>query len=412
MKDKTNSNELDFNVDFSSESGGGQVGSIEDFLEDEGVTPDNVGDGDGNNEGGNNIADPENGDEVDNGDEGDGEEDGLDLEILGGLPENNEDGGGDEGNEDGDGEKQDGEGGLSNQDTLNYKSILSNLMKSKILDEIEAFENEEGEIIPFDEVDIDEEMFSNIVKQKIEEVENKAKEGRVSTEGVSDFTQKLIEIEKKGGNVAQALESYQTYKSPLENLDLTKVSDQQAVLAMVYEAKGLKDEEIVKIIKGFEDDGVLEEKALESERLLNSAYEKQLEAINKEAEDREAARQKAIKDYRKDLGEELKQFTLADSYKRKILDLATKPDNNGRFELDSIYSEVRKDPAKAAELVMFLTDKEEYIKQLTEKDKRDDKLNTMKTMKFVKKNKSSDIKIKNQEKGTNDKNFIDLNDLK
>ncbi|MCA9748209.1 MAG: hypothetical protein KC414_03835, partial [Romboutsia sp.] len=295
--------------------------------------------------------------------------------------------------------------------SLNYKNVVSKLVAANILDGIDAFETEEGEQIPFDEAEIDEEMFSEIIKQKIQEVGDKAKEGRVSTDGISEFTQKLIEIEKNGGDVQQALESYQTFKNPLEGLDLSNVSDQQAVLALKYQSKGLEDAEIISIIKKFQDEGTLEDKALEAKTQIETAFNKQLDAINEQAKNRKKQQEEALKLYRDDLGNELKQFELNDSYKKKLLDLATKPDKAGKFELDNLYSELRKDPVKAAELVLFLTNKEEYIKQLTEKDRREDKLGTMKTIKFVKKGKGSDVKIKGQEQRVNNKNFIDLEEI-
>lgn len=401
IKDETNS--FDIEVDFSSEDSKGQIGSIESFLDDEDL-----------------LDNPELKDESKNGygedipidDEGDDtpEEEEDDTPII--DEESSEEGGeeGEEGGED-EGDDTPEEDKSTEESSLNYKSIITKLVESKLWDGIDAFETEEGEQISFEDMDIDEDTFIEIFKQKTQEEKTKALENKVSTDGISDFTQKLIEIEKNGGDVQQALESYQRFKNPIEGLDLSKESDQQAALYLKYQSKGLEDSEIVRIIQGFKSEGVLEEKAVEAKTQIETAFTKQMEAINQQAVERKTQQKEAIKKYRNTLGEELKQFQLNESYKRKLLDLATKEGKDGRFELDNLYSELRKDPAKAAELVLFLTNKEEYLKQVTEVVRRQDKLDTMKTIKLVKKGKSSNVTIKPKEDKSKNKNFIDLEEI-
>lgn len=297
-----------------------------------------------------------------------------------------------------------------NENTLDYKSVISKLVDSKIWQPIEAFEAEDGTEIPFDEVEIDEETFIDIFKQKLDEEKTKLNEGKVSVEGVSEFTKKLIEIEKNGGNVQQALESYQTYKHPLDGLDLSREEDQQAAVYLKFQAAGLKDKEIIDVIKAYKANGELEEKATEAKTELDSAFEQQLTALNQEAIDRKTQQKEALKTYRDGLGDSLKVFEVNDTYRKKLLDIASKEDKNGRFELDNIYSEKRRNPQEAAELVLFLTDKEEYLKQMTEKIRREDKLDTMKRFKLVTKGSKSSIKIDTKE-DNKDRNYLDLKDI-
>ena len=293
---------------------------------------------------------------------------------------------------------------------LDYKSVINKLVDSKLWQPIEGFEAEDGTEIPFDEVDIDEETFIDIFKQKLDEEKTKLNEGKVSVEGVSEFTKKLIEIEKNGGNVQQALESYQMYKHPLDGLDLSREEDQQAAVYLKFQAAGLKDKEIIDVIKAYKSNGELEDKANEAKLELDSAFEQQLSALNQEAIDRKTQQKEALKTYRNDLGENLKTFEVNDTYRRKLLDIASKEDTNGRFELDNIYSEKRRNPKEAAELVLFLTDKEEYIKQVTKEVVRERDLGTMKKLKLVTKGAKSSIKIDTKE-DNKDKNFLDLKDI-
>ena len=291
---------------------------------------------------------------------------------------------------------------------LDYKKVISKLVESKLWEGIEAFETEDGEVA-FEDMNIDEDTFIQIWKQKDAETKSKLTENKVSINDMSDLTKKLIDIDKNGGDVRQALESYDTYKNPLEQLDLTDKSDQQTAIYLKLQAKGLDDKSIVDVIKAYDSSGKLEEKALEAKQDLEVAFESQMEAIKQEGIERDKIQKDALKKYKNDLSNNISKFSLKESYKKKVIDIATKPDENGKFKLDDIYSQIRQDPSKAADLVLFLTDKEEYIKQTIENEKRDINLSTMKKFKLISKGKSN-VKIDVEETNKN-KRFIDIEDV-
>lgn len=298
---------------------------------------------------------------------------------------------------------------IEKEGSSDYKSFISKLIENKVIDDIDVFEVE-GKEITFEDMEIDSDTLMEIFQSSIDEAKEKAKEGRVSTDGVSEFTQKLIEIEKNGGSVKQAIEAYQTYKHPLEGLDMTNESDRQTALVLKYRAKGLEDTEIVSIVQKFEAEGVSEEKAIEAKEELDSAYEKQMTANNEQGIKNVAARKEAIKDYKSKITDSLKGFSLSDSYRKKLVDVATKENKEGQFQLDNMYNEQRKDPNQAADLLLFLSDKEEYVKQVTEKIKREGNLGVMKKIKRIKKGKSS-IVIEAEKASTKEKHFLDVKDI-
>lgn len=90
-----------------------------------------------------------------------------------------------------------------------------------------------------------------------------------------------------------------------------------------------------------------------------------------------------LKNYKKDLRNNLDQFKLNDSVKNKIVTIATKEDDYGRFELDRLYYSFREDPSKAARLALFLLDEEEFVKQVTNDAVQNTKLNSAKKLKVV-----------------------------
>lgn len=271
-----------------------------------------------------------------------------------------------------------------------YKSILKGLMDNKVIDQIEVFELEDGTEVGFDDMDITQEVLAGIITQVIEGKVQQKTEGKVSVDGVSDFTKKLIEIEKAGGNVQEALQTYEKYGAPLENLDMYDKDDQIAVLYMRYRGQNLKDDEISTIISGLEAKGMLEEKAVESKNMIQKALDDEMEAMKAKATERDKQYKEAVKRYRQELLEATSSIPINEAMRRKIVDSATKL-NDGVYELDSAYYDIRNDPKQAAELAMFLLYKDEYIKRLTEDVKKTEAVNTFAKFRLTK--KSSGTKI-------------------
>lgn len=366
-------------MDISSLMGGGN-----DDDEDEEEIIDNDGDGEG---------------EGDQGNDGEGDEG------------NDGDGNGDEGAGQGTDPKKKQKQQSSSTEGLDYKSIINSLVSNKIFEGFDTIETEDGEI-PFDEYDVDEESFVEIIKTKIDEVKEQTNSN--STKGLSDFTKHLLEIEKNGGNISQALQTYQAYQNPLDSFDLEDEIDQQKVIFMKYHnVMGMEKEVAIDLIEGFIAKGKLEDEALKADSEIRGAVSKQLEAINNQAIKDKEKKKENLKIYRDSLRENLNKFDLSDHYKRKILDTATKEDESGNFALDAVYYEMRNNPEKAAELLLFLTDKEEYKKQITKEEVRGTQLDTLKKLKLVTKGgKDSNIKITN--KGTApkvNKDLIDINEI-
>lgn len=272
---------------------------------------------------------------------------------------------------------------------IDYKSVLTKLMSDKVISGIDAVETEDGEIA-FNDLEVDEDTFYNIIHQKIKEDKESSLAGTIKADGVSEFTRKLIEIEKSGGDINQALASYAKYQAPLENLDIVNSEqDQITVIYTKYSAKGLDDADIARMIKGFKSDGLLEEKASEALIDLQRAFSKHMDSIKEQAEQQKLVYAEELKNYRNSLKDQLNAFELNDNFKKKLLDSATKENSQGRFDLDDTYFTLRNNPATAAELILFLTDKNEYIKQVTKNVSREANLSAMKKLKLVKRGNSA-----------------------
>ena len=292
---------------------------------------------------------------------------------------------------------------VSSESSNKYKNILDTLMKSKVIEAFDTIETEDGEI-PLSEYDLDEESFAGIIQAQIENARSEGEKN--TTKNVSDFTKHLIEIEKNGGNVSQALETYNMYQDPLDNLDLSIELDQQKAVFMKYhQLKGMDKETTMDLIESFMNKGKLEEEALKADAEIRGAIDKQMEALNNQAVAQKEEKKKQLKLYRDSLSENLNKFDLNSNVKKKIVDYATKENENGSFELDTLYYNLRNNPETASELALFLIDKDTYKKQVAKEEVRDTQIKTMKRG-----SDSINITPKNPGK-THTGNVIDLSDF-
>nr|DAV67718.1 MAG TPA: hypothetical protein [Caudoviricetes sp.] len=294
-------------------------------------------------------------------------------------------------------------------DSKFYKSIISDLVKEGLWESFDGIEDENGEVIPLDQVNIDKDVFYSIIASKIEEIKSKASENKISVDGVSDFMKRMIELEKKGGNVRQAMETYNALTNPIEALDLEKTEDQRKMVWLRYKLENkLDDQTITDIIVSREMSGKLEETAKQAKSQLEKAAEMQLQNLEQQAKERQQKEREEIKQYRADLSDVLnKEFKLKDSTKTRLLDLATKRDKEGLYGIDYLYHQAMETPEKATKLLLFLTNEEEYNQQISEKKVREGKINTMKSIRLIPKGKGSNLSIPSQNKESEDDKTFD-----
>jgi hypothetical protein len=269
-------------------------------------------------------------------------------------------------------------------ESTNYKTMLSDLIDQGILPAIDAFETEQGDV-PFDEMDIDKETFLALIKQNQQDIKDSFKETSIDVNGISEFTKKLINIEKHGGDVQQALETYQQVKYPMDSIDLNDVRGQKAMCYLRLQAQGIDEKMAKDLIQSFELQGVLEERALESKEQLDHAFTESIARQEELAIKEEQEYKAALKTYRATLDNVFKDQNLPDTHRRKLLDIATKQNERGDFELDTLIENFRKNPIDAADLIMFVTNKDEFIKNKSQSLVKQEHMNTLKKVSIIRK---------------------------
>jgi hypothetical protein len=275
---------------------------------------------------------------------------------------------------------------LENETEANTSILYKDTLKSvfgenlgSLVQEIDGVEQE----IALEDLEVDSELFADILKSKLEEAREEASKNKISSEGISEFTKNLIELDKNGGDVRALLEVKQAYSDPLEGLDVEIVEDQKEILYLRGKAAGQSDKDINLLIEAYEAKGLLESEAIEAEKALRAAIDGKMHQAIEAAKEATKVKEENFKLYKKDLKENLNKFELKDGAKAKLLDVATKPNKDGKYEMDEAYNLWRMTPDKAAELALFLTDKEEYIKQVTKAAVKDKQLEIARKIKIV-----------------------------
>lgn len=299
---------------------------------------------------------------------------------------------------------------LKEENSLNNTVKL--LIEKGIWDNVETVEID-GEQVPLDEVDISPEMFESLAAFQEEMKKERLLENKIEADGISDFTKQLIEIEKKGGNVEEALRMYREVKTPLEQINLETEQGQVQALQLFHQLKGADEETIEAIIEGYKTKGILSDKAEQAGKAIEGAYQQRLDSLAAEAEQAKAKREENLKTYRKDFKQAVKDTfsDLKEATQNKLVDLASKETETG-FEMDKLYNEIRRDPKKAAKLALFLLNEEEFVKNVSKEKVLQEQLKMAKTFKWSKNTGGNTDSLNVRERRKAESDLIDLDMFK
>lgn len=289
------------------------------------------------------------------------------------------------------------------QESEVYKKTLKSMFGNSITHLVQEDEEGNEQEIPIEDVVITEEIFQDIVDSKFSEIKEEASKDKISTKGVSDFTKKLVEIDRNGGDIKELLKVKEDFSDPLENIDITTEEGQIQAIYLRMLAGGQDEDTIRRLIESYRSEGSLEEIGLKAQEELRAAIDQQLEKARQEAEDNKKLRKEKVKEYKKDLKENLKkEFELNDNIVNKVVTLATKEDEHGRFEMDRLYYAVRENPEQAHALALWLLDRGLYDKQITNPVLQKDKLERAGRIRIINKGggaNSQDLKSSEQRSG-------------
>lgn len=274
---------------------------------------------------------------------------------------------------------------FNNNDAVYYDIIKDRLESGEWEDLL--IETEDGEEKLLSELDsVDKETFKSIEKALKEQKEEEFKTKYVEVDGLDEVKKRLINIVKSGDlDLAKALfENPDSLKEPFQGYDSDNDSHNTDVLSWYYtQIMGHSNSEARALVESSKKDLTLDAKAQKIVDYQRQQFHKSLENKEQELLESQKQEEERIKLYRKGLASEFKGEGLSDTLTRKFVDVATKKDENGAFEIDNIYEEWMNDPKKARELIQFMLDKETYIKKVTSETKKNVHLDNLKKVKIV-----------------------------
>lgn len=284
----------------------------------------------------------------------------------------------------------------------NRNDFYSELLKDKLETgdwQDTLIELEDGTEVKLSELDsLDKDTYKSIEKAIKADKDKSFKENYVELEGLDETRRKLINIIKNGDldTAKELFENPASLQEPFKDYDNDNDSHNEQVLSWYYTSIGHSKKETESLIRVAKEDLNLDVNAQKIVDFQRNSFQKKL--ADKETSILEGRQKEAveIKAYKKDLSESLKEEGLTDVMIRKFVDVATKKDQEGNFEIDSIYEETMKDPKKAKELIYFMLDRENYLNKATSKAKKEVQLDTLKKVRLIQETTKVD-KVKKQE---------------
>ena len=271
-----------------------------------------------------------------------------------------------------------------------FKNILINLMDMGTIDKFDTITIDDVETALVD-TDIDADLMTQIIANQIANKIEALESNSVSTKGLSELTKSVISIDKANGNVSEALKLIERVNTPLSQFDLKTTKGQSDLILTYLRSSGQDEKTAEDLLNLYTEKQILESKALEFKANVEDRLNKELARMEQKAIQDESERASQLKEFKSNVKKSLTEnFKLSESTISKLSDAVAKNrvEKGFSFEIDDLFRMKRADPKEAAELILFLTNKEEYIKQVTEKAVTTNNLETIKKIHLTRKGNS------------------------
>lgn len=300
--------------------------------------------------------------------------------------------------------KEDKKGGENvvdvNQDqvetpVVNYRKVLDALSSRGIIPDLKdvVFSGENGEEITINDLDFSkEDSLCDILSTVLESQKEDIVKDKIDVTSVSDITKKLIQADKAGANIVDILKQYDTNVAPIEKLDIENKADQIKIVRHYVDLLGLPKDEADEFFKGIINKGeeYVEAKAIKYKAELDKRMDDIIQQRTKESAEKKAKDAEDFRRYKKDLKSSIQaKYQLNDTMVSKALDFALKPSesNPGITKAFNRVREMMMNPEEAPDLIMFLMNPGEFIKQKSNQAVVDEKKKIYKLISHTNKDK-------------------------
>lgn len=278
---------------------------------------------------------------------------------------------------------------------INYRKVLNALSSRGIIPDLKdvVFSGENGEEITINDLDFSkEDSLCDILSTVLESQKEDIVKDKIDVTSVSDITKKLIQADKAGANIVDILKQYDTNVAPIEKLDIENKADQIKIVRHYVDLLGLPKDEADEFFKGIINKGeeYVEAKAIKYKAELDKRMDDIIQQRTKEAAEKKAKDAEDFRRYKKDLKSSIQaKYQLNDTMVSKALDFALKPSesNPGITKAFNRVREMMMNPEEAPDLIMFLMNPGEFIKQKSNQAVVDEKKKIYKLISHTNKDK-------------------------
>lgn len=278
---------------------------------------------------------------------------------------------------------------------VNYRKVLDALSSRGIIPDLKdvVFSGENGEEITINDLDFSkEDSLCDILSTVLESQKEDIVKDKIDVTSVSDITKKLIQADKAGANIVDILKQYDTNVAPIEKLDIENKADQIKIVRHYVDLLGLPKDEADEFFKGIINKGeeYVEAKAIKYKAELDKRMDDIIQQRTKEAAEKKAKDAEDFRRYKKDLKSSIQEkYQLNDTMVSKALDFALKPSesNPGITKAFNRVREMMMNPEEAPDLIMFLMNPGEFIKQKSNRAVVDEKKKIYKLISHTNKDK-------------------------
>lgn len=278
---------------------------------------------------------------------------------------------------------------------VNYRKVLDALSSRGIIPDLKdvVFSGENGEEITINDLDFSkEDSLCDILSTVLESQKEDIVKDKIDVTSVSDITKKLIQADKAGANIVDILKQYDTNVAPIEKLDIENKADQIKIVRHYVDLLGLPKDEADEFFKGIINKGeeYVEAKAIKYKAELDKRMDDIIQQRTKEAAEKKAKDAEDFRRYKKDLKSSIQaKYQLNDTMVSKALDFALNPSesNPGITKAFNRVREMMMNPEEAPDLIMFLMNPGEFIKQKSNQAVVDEKKKIYKLISHTNKDK-------------------------
>lgn len=277
----------------------------------------------------------------------------------------------------------------------NYRKVLDTLSSRGIIPDLKdvVFSGENGEELTINDLDFSkEDSLCDILSTIFESQKEDIIKDKIDVTSVSDITKKLIQADKAGANIVDILKQYDTNVAPIEKLDIENKADQIKIVRHYVDLLGLPKDEADEFFKGIINKGeeYVEAKAIKYKAELDKRMDDIIQQRTKEAADKKAKDAEDFRRYKKDLKSSIQaKYQLNDTMVSKALDFALKSSesNPGITKAFQRVKEMMMNPEEAPDLIMFLMNPGEFVKQKSNQAVVDEKKKIYKIISHTNKDK-------------------------